>query len=123
MVGGLTSCGTGGEVEWYACTTGPGHVNQCYNWPKPLDAGPKPWYSMSMKNNKAMNLSQLAAAGTALDLVVADVQGQIKFTKLATRKPRQHQLAFTTGYRTTGVRAAGVKIRGGNGHNAGGKVG
>jgi len=78
---------------------------------------------MSMKNNKAMNLSQLAAAGTALDLVVADVQGQIKFTKLATRKPRQHQLAFTTGYRTTGVRAAGVKIRGGNGSNAGGKVG
>jgi len=78
---------------------------------------------MSMKNNQAMNLSQLAATGTRLDLAIADARGILKFTKLATVKPRTSQLAFTTGYRTTGVRAAGVKIRGGNGHNAGGKVG
>jgi len=46
---------------------------------------------MSMKNNKA-NLSQLAAAGTALDLLVADIQGEVKFTKLPTRKPRKADL-------------------------------
>ena len=47
---------------------------------------------MSMKNNQAMNLSQLAATGTTLDLVVADVQGQVKFTKLAPAKPRKADL-------------------------------
>lgn len=70
-----------------------------------------------------MNLSQLAANGTALDLAIAEAQGKVKVTKLAPKKARKSQLVFTTGYRTTGVRVAGVKIRGGNGHNAGGKVG
>ncbi len=46
-----------------------------------------------------------------------------KITKLKTRKARKADLVFTSGHRTTGVRAAGVKLRGGNGHNAGGKVG
>ena len=44
-------------------------------------------------------------------------------TKLPTRKPRKADLKLTAGYRTTGYRVAGVKLRGGNGHNAGGKVG
>ena len=46
-----------------------------------------------------------------------------KVTKLPTRKPRKSELVLTAGYRTTGYRVAGVKLRGGNGHNAGGKVG
>jgi len=46
-----------------------------------------------------------------------------KVTKLPTKKARKQDLVFTSGYRTTGVRVAGVKLRGGNGHNAGGKVG
>ena len=74
-----------------------------------------------MKNKTT--LSTLAATGTALDLTLADVQGKIKFTKLAPAKPKRSQLVFTSGHRSTGVRAAGVKTRGGNGHNAGGKVG
>ncbi len=45
-----------------------------------------------MKNNKAMNLSDLAANGTALELLVADVQGEIKFTKLPSRKPNKANL-------------------------------
>ena len=70
-----------------------------------------------------MNLSTLAATGTNLDLAIAEAQGKIKFTKLPAQKARKNQLVLTAGYRTTGVRVAGVKIRGGNGHNAGGKVG
>ena len=46
-----------------------------------------------------------------------------KLTILKTRKPRKTELVLTSGYRTTGYRIGGVKIRGGNGHNAGGKVG
>jgi hypothetical protein len=69
------------------------------------------------------NISQLAATGTKLDLAIAEARGEVKVTRLATRKPRRGEQVFTTGYRSTGVRAAGVKIRGGNGHNAGGKVG
>jgi len=49
-------------------------------------------HTNNMKNNKAMNLSKLAAHGNALDLLVADVQGEIKFTKLPTRKPRKADL-------------------------------
>lgn len=41
-----------------------------------------------MKNNKAMNLSQLAATGTALDLLVAEVQG-VKVKRLRTRHARK----------------------------------
>jgi hypothetical protein len=67
-------------------------------------------------------LSQLAAADK-LTLALAGVRGEVKVTKLPTRKPRRNDLVFTSGYRSTGVRASGVKIRGGNGHNAGGKVG
>ena len=68
-----------------------------------------------------MNLSQLAKA-SKLELAIAEAQGKVKVTRLPMRKARKNELAFTSGYRTTGVRAAGVKIRGGNGHNAGGKV-
>lgn len=39
-----------------------------------------------------MNISQLAANGNALDLLVADIQGDVKFTKLSTRKPRKANL-------------------------------
>ena len=46
-----------------------------------------------------------------------------KVTVLKTRAPRKSELVFTAGYRTTGLRVNGVKVRGGNGHNAGGKVG
>jgi hypothetical protein len=45
-----------------------------------------------MKNNQAMNLSQLAATGTALDLALAEVRGQVKFTKLPAGKPRKADL-------------------------------
>jgi hypothetical protein len=70
-----------------------------------------------------VNLTQLAATGTRLDLALAEVRGEVKVTRLAPAKPRKTQLVFTSGHRSTGVRAAGVKLRGGNGHNAGGKVG
>ena len=46
-----------------------------------------------------------------------------KVIKLPTKMPRQKDLVLTAGYRTTGYRVGGVKLRGGNGHNAGGKVG
>ena len=46
-----------------------------------------------------------------------------KVTKLATQKPRKSQLVMTAGCRTTGYRITGEKTRGGNGNNAGGKVG
>ena len=46
-----------------------------------------------------------------------------KVTKLATKKPRKSELVMTAGYRTTGYRITGEKTRGGNGNNAGGKVG
>ena len=68
-------------------------------------------------------ISTLAANGSALDLLVADIQGDVKLVQLPPAKAKRSQLVLTAGYRTTGVRAAGVKIRGGNGHNAGGKVG
>jgi hypothetical protein len=42
-----------------------------------------------MKNNQAMNLSDLAANGTALDLVLAEVRGEVKVKKLRTRGPRK----------------------------------
>ena len=69
------------------------------------------------------DISKLAATATKLDLALAEVRGEVKVTRLATRKPRRGEQVFTAGYRSTGVRASGVKIRGGNGHNAGGKVG
>ena len=46
-----------------------------------------------------------------------------KVTKLPTKKPRKNELVMTAGYRTTGYRITGEKTRGGNGNNAGGKVG
>ncbi len=46
-----------------------------------------------------------------------------KVTKLPTRKPRRGDLVFTSGHRSTGYRANGEKTRGGNGNNAGNKVG
>jgi hypothetical protein len=52
-----------------------------------------------------MNLSQLATAAR-LDLVVADVQGAVKYTVLPAAKPRRSQLVYT---------AATVSLRGGKG--------
>ena len=43
------------------------------------------------------NISQLAATGTKLDLAIAEVQGQIKFTKLAPTKAKRSQLVYTKG--------------------------
>jgi hypothetical protein len=42
-----------------------------------------------MKNNQAMNLSDLAANGTALELAIAEVQGVAKIKRLPTRGPRK----------------------------------
>ncbi len=47
----------------------------------------------TMKN---ANLSQLATA-TAGELALADVQGKVKFTRLAPAKPRRAQLVYTSG--------------------------
>jgi hypothetical protein len=65
-----------------------------------------------------MDLSQLAAAGTRLDLAIAEARGEVKVTRLAPAKPRRSQLVYTAGTRSTGYRAAGVKVRGGSGCNA-----
>ena len=43
-----------------------------------------------------MNLSDLAAHGTKLDLALAEARGQVKVTRLAPVKPRRSQLVFTT---------------------------
>jgi hypothetical protein len=63
------------------------------------------------------NLSQLATADR-LSLEIADTRGEIKFTKLPTRKPRRAELIYTSGHRSGGYRASGVKVRGGSGCNA-----
>ncbi len=39
-----------------------------------------------------MNLTQLAATGTRLDLALAEVRGEVKVTRLAPAKPRRSQL-------------------------------
>ena len=48
------------------------------------------------------NISELAAKGNTLDLMIADVRGQVKVTKLPTRKPRKSELIMsqTKGSRT-----------------------
>jgi hypothetical protein len=76
---------------------------------------------MEIKN--VMSPSSLASTGSKLDLAIADARGEIKLTVLKPARPKKGQLVYTSGYRSTGVRAAGVKIRGGNGHNCGSKVG
>ena len=63
------------------------------------------------------NLSQLATADR-LSLEVADTQGVVKYTVLAARAPRRAQLVYTSGHRSGGYRASGVKVRGGSGCNA-----
>jgi hypothetical protein len=47
-----------------------------------------------MKNNEAMNLTQLATADR-LSLELADTRGELKFTKLPPAKPRRSQLVYT----------------------------
>ena len=44
---------------------------------------------MSMKNETAMDISNLAANGSALDLALAEVRGQATVKKLRTRGPRK----------------------------------
>jgi hypothetical protein len=45
-----------------------------------------------MKNNQAVNLSTLAATGSPLDLVLAEVRDTAKYTVLPARKPRRSEL-------------------------------
>lgn len=50
---------------------------------------------MIMKNNQT-NLSTLAATGTALDLLVAEVRGEVTITRLPrkeARRPRKYAAA------------------------------
>jgi len=79
-------------------------------------------YSIRVENKA----TQMSNTFTNLNTIIDELRAagvEPKITKLKTRKARKADLVFTSGHRTTGVRAAGVKIRGGNGHNAGGKVG
>lgn len=48
------------------------------------------------------NISELAAKGNTLDLMIAEVRGQVKVTKLPTRKARKSELVMsqTKGSRT-----------------------
>ena len=48
------------------------------------------------------NISELASAGNSLDLLIAETRGQVKVTKLPTRKPRKSELIMsqTKGSRT-----------------------
>jgi hypothetical protein len=62
-------------------------------------------------------ITYLATAPTA-ELAQAAAKGEIKFTQLKTRKARKSQMVYTSGHRSTGYRATGVKVRGGNGQNA-----
>jgi hypothetical protein len=74
---------------------------------------------MDMKNETtSMNLSDLAATATLGELALADTQGKLKLTKLPAAQPKRSQLVFTSGHRSTGYRASGVKVRGGSGCNA-----
>ena len=43
-----------------------------------------------------MNLTQLAATGTALELALADVRGEAKVTRLAPAEPKRGQLWAAT---------------------------
>jgi hypothetical protein len=45
-----------------------------------------------MKNDSMTDLSALAARGTNLDLLLAEVQGKVKVTKLKARKPAKQYL-------------------------------
>ena len=65
-----------------------------------------------------MNISQLAARATKLDLALADARGELKLTVLKPAKAKRNQLVYTSGHRSGGYRASGVKIRGGSGCNA-----
>jgi hypothetical protein len=42
------------------------------------------------------NLSKLAA-GTKLDIALAEARGEVKVTRLATAKPKRSQLVYTSG--------------------------
>ena len=64
-----------------------------------------------------MTISELAKASN-LDLAIAEARGQVKVTRLAPAKPKRSQLVYTSGYRSGGYRASGVKVRGGSGCNA-----
>jgi hypothetical protein len=77
-----------------------------------------------MKNNQAMNLSELAAAGTALDLALAEVRGQVKVTKLRTRKPRKGEgwTPANKGGRVTGVANGGQGTVGNRAAAGGGQM-
>lgn len=77
-----------------------------------------------MENNKAMELTQLAAQGDTIDLAIAEAQGKVKVTRLATKKaPRQgvanrNRRAVGAGVEVNGV-AVG-KGRNGNLNKVGG---
>ena len=94
----------------------------CASWKSvttPLAFPVETCHTNSMKNNQAMNLSQLAATGTALDLLVADIQGEVKFTKLPTRKPRKADLVAD---RVGGASTRWHNSTGGNGRLKAGQL-
>ena len=62
-------------------------VTECNGSGNPLDFPADPCHTNSMKNKTA--LSNLAANGTPLDLLVAQVQGQVTVKKLRRRGPRK----------------------------------
>jgi hypothetical protein len=53
-----------------------------------------------------VNLTQLAARGTALDLTLAEVRGEVRVTRLPQAKPRRNQLVYTAA-RVGGSRGGG----------------
>jgi hypothetical protein len=78
-----------------------------------------------MKNNQAVTLSTLAATGSPLDLVLAEVQGAAKITRLATKQApksgagQRNRRATGDGVQSNGV-AVG-KGRNGNLNPVGGQ--
>lgn len=49
------------------------------------------------KKANHLNLSQLAAQGSKLDLALEAAKGNVKLVKLPTAKPRRAQLVYTSG--------------------------
>jgi hypothetical protein len=54
---------------------------------------------------KHMDISQLAAKGSTMDIIVAEIRGKVKFTKLPTAHGSKSNKPYTTG---------SIKVRGGH---------
>jgi hypothetical protein len=70
------------------------------------------------------DLSKLAATGTALDLALAEVRGEVKVTKLPTRGPRKGETwsPANKGGRVTGVANGGNGTMGNRAAAGGGQM-